>query len=277
MEENMKKIILLFGFLILISSVSQLIAQTEYWKENFEDSRFPGSPGPNTATEITDTNGVWILYACYRTSSSSGTPVGTYDLRMPKPASVSSGGFCFIVTPKLTEGVSKISFYEGRGSRVITVEKSTDDGKTWVFVDTIRTTAKAQNACKINDLKVNRVRLSNQFTSDADIDEYSVYKFDPSSDVKNTLLSPVAFNLEQNYPNPFNPSTVISYSLPKNSFVSLKIYDIQGKEIKTLVNEYKTAGNYVTEWKPENMPSGIYMCILNTGNISLTKKMLLTK
>ena len=157
---------------------TNLFTQTAYWTENFEDMRFPGSPGPAVATDITDTNGVWILYAAYRTSSSTGVPVGTYDLRMPKPSSVSTGGFCFIVTPKLSDGVSKLSFYEGRGDRVIIIEKSTDDGKTWIFVDTVRTTAKVQNPCKINDSKVNRVRLSNQSTSDADIDEYSVYKFD---------------------------------------------------------------------------------------------------
>jgi beta-glucanase (GH16 family) len=69
---------------------------------------------------------------------------------------------------------------------------------------------------------------------------------------------PDHFNLQQNYPNPFNPSTTISYDLPTKSFVSLKIFDVLGKEIETIVSEVKSAGSYTQTWNAKNLPSGVY-------------------
>ncbi len=90
------------------------------------------------------------------------------------------------------------------------------------------------------------------------------------------------YSLKQNYPNPFNPSTIIEYSLPEKSFVSLKIYDILGREIKTLVDEEKLAGNYSIIWKGDDnsgkrVNSGVYFYKLYTGKFSSIKKMLLVK
>ncbi|GEM_PF-1071785 len=86
-----------------------------------------------------------------------------------------------------------------------------------------------------------------------------------------------AFSLEQNYPNPFNPRTVISYRLKVKSFVTLKIFDVLGREVATLVNELKDAGNYSAEWKAENQPSGVYLCRLQAGSFSETRKMVLLR
>lgn len=91
------------------------------------------------------------------------------------------------------------------------------------------------------------------------------------------ILSPVKFNLYQNYPNPFNPSTKISFSTPEFGLVTLKIYDISGKEIKTLVNEYKNPGYYDVTFKNDNLSSGIYFYKLNINNFSFVKKMFLIK
>lgn len=85
------------------------------------------------------------------------------------------------------------------------------------------------------------------------------------------------FTLEQNYPNPFNPSTKISYQLPVNGKVSLKIYDILGNEISTLINEYKEAGKYEIDFNAINLPSGIYVYKLEAGGNSIAKKMVLAK
>jgi photosystem II stability/assembly factor-like uncharacterized protein len=85
------------------------------------------------------------------------------------------------------------------------------------------------------------------------------------------------FTLDQNYPNPFNPSTVISYSIPGLSFVSLKIYDILGKEISALVNEVQPAGNYQINFAADNLPAGVYFYRINAGNFNQTKKMVLLK
>lgn len=86
-----------------------------------------------------------------------------------------------------------------------------------------------------------------------------------------------SFSLNQNYPNPFNPSTNISYSIPHSGFVSLKIYDVLGKEIKTLVNTNQPSGYYEIEFNSDNLASGIYFYKLQAGESLDTKKMILLK
>ncbi|MDP2365141.1 MAG: YCF48-related protein, partial [Ignavibacteria bacterium] len=88
---------------------------------------------------------------------------------------------------------------------------------------------------------------------------------------------PTEFLLSQNYPNPFNPSTKISWQSPVGSWQTLKIYDVLGKEVATLVNEEKPAGNYEVNWNASNLSSGVYMYKLQTGNFVETKKMILIK
>lgn len=99
----------------------------------------------------------------------------------------------------------------------------------------------------------------------------------PSSINKIDVDIPEKFSLYENYPNPFNPSTNIKFDLPKNSFVKLIIYDILGKEIKTLINENLNAGAYKINWNSENMQSGIFFYRLLTNNYDCTKKMVLIK
>ena len=88
---------------------------------------------------------------------------------------------------------------------------------------------------------------------------------------------PVSFNLYQNYPNPFNPSTVIKYELPKSSFVTVKLYNLLGSEIKTLVNGYQQTGVYSITFDGSNLSSGVYLYRIIAGNYSQTKKMILLK
>jgi len=95
-------------------------------------------------------------------------------------------------------------------------------------------------------------------------------------------LFPNSFSLNQNYPNPFNPSTEIKYQLPVGSMVSLKIYDLLGREITTLVNEVKSAGKHQITWNGEDsfgkkVTSGIYFYTIKAGNYVETKKMILMK
>lgn len=91
------------------------------------------------------------------------------------------------------------------------------------------------------------------------------------------MVLPTEYQLNQNYPNPFNPTTVISYQLPENGFVTLKIYDVLGKEITTLVNEYKEAGYYEASFDASSLSSGVYFYKLQAGNFVTTKKMLLAR
>jgi hypothetical protein len=115
-------------------------------------------------------------------------------------------------------------------------------------------------------------------SSNSHINLFGLKRFDILSDVQseNTLFVN-KFMLEQNYPNPFNPSTVISYQLPVTNNVTLKVFDVLGNEIATLVNEEKTAGEYEVEFNAMGLPSGIYFYQLKAGDFIQTKKMILLK
>lgn len=88
---------------------------------------------------------------------------------------------------------------------------------------------------------------------------------------------PKTFALEQNYPNPFNPSTTISFLLPKESHVALRIYNILGEEVATLANGVYQAGAHEIVWNPESIASGIYICQLQTEKGSISKRMVYLK
>lgn len=96
-------------------------------------------------------------------------------------------------------------------------------------------------------------------------------------DVKEKFDIPKTFGLKQNYPNPFNPSTTIEFQIPTFCFVSLKIYDILGREVKTLFFGEKPAGIYKTKFDGGSLSSGIYFYQLKAGNDIETKKMILEK
>ena len=88
---------------------------------------------------------------------------------------------------------------------------------------------------------------------------------------------PLFYNLGQNYPNPFNPSTTIEYSIPKQSRVTIKVYDLLGREVVTLINEEKPAGNYSITFDASNLSSGVYFYRLSTSEFNETKKLLLLR
>ena len=85
------------------------------------------------------------------------------------------------------------------------------------------------------------------------------------------------FALQQNYPNPFNPTTVISYQLPEDGFVDLRVYDVLGKEVATLVNEYKSAGYYTVSFDASKLTSGVYISTIDVNGFVQSKKMLFMK
>jgi hypothetical protein len=88
---------------------------------------------------------------------------------------------------------------------------------------------------------------------------------------------PKEYLLHQNFPNPFNPSTNISFSIPTRSFVSLKVFDLIGREVATVVSEEMSAGSHIKQWNAKNYPSGIYFYRLQAGSFTETKKLLLLK
>jgi len=93
----------------------------------------------------------------------------------------------------------------------------------------------------------------------------------------NDLVLPNDYYLKQNYPNPFNPTTKIKFSIPETGITILKVYDIMGREVATLVNEEKTVGTYEITWFAEQLPSGVYFYRIQAGSFVETKKMVLMK
>ncbi len=104
-----------------------------------------------------------------------------------------------------------------------------------------------------------------------------VYPLGTTTDVENNREVPLKYTLEQNYPNPFNPNTTISYQVPVNSNVSLKVYDVLGNEVAALVDEYKPAGSYNIEFSGENLSSGVYFYTIQARAFVETRKMVLLK
>ncbi|MBL1213468.1 MAG: T9SS type A sorting domain-containing protein [Ignavibacteriae bacterium] len=109
-----------------------------------------------------------------------------------------------------------------------------------------------------------------------------------SVEIEDSENLPTEFYLSQNYPNPFNPSTKIKFTTPPQpspyqgegvrvGFVTLKIYDILGNEVATLVNEQKSPGSYEVEWNADSYSSGVYFYSLQAGDVKINKKMLLLK
>lgn len=92
-----------------------------------------------------------------------------------------------------------------------------------------------------------------------------------------TTELPSGYQLSQNYPNPFNPSTTINFSIPENSFVKLRVFDMLGREVESLVNEQLSAGSYLFDFNAENLNSGIYFYSIEAGSFIDTKKMILVK
>jgi hypothetical protein len=105
----------------------------------------------------------------------------------------------------------------------------------------------------------------------------SIYQASPLVVVSNVAPTPVSATLEQNYPNPFNPSTTISYEIPSRSHVTIKIVNLLGEEVATLVDGEVNAGKHSEVWNAVGMASGVYFCRMQANDIVLTQKVLLVR
>ena len=154
---------------------------------------------------------------------------------------------------------------------IFSLIKSADNGASWQnFVEGMT----PENA----DLDSRCLALSNNgilYTGTVGIGLFKTSH--PITAVENEYMLPNEYGLSQNYPNPFNPRTIIRYQIPADSFVKLRVYDILGNEIATLVNEEKSAGFYEIEFTRPGLASGIYIYRINSGNFSQTKKMTLLR
>ncbi|MCB9503801.1 MAG: T9SS type A sorting domain-containing protein [Deferribacteres bacterium] len=85
------------------------------------------------------------------------------------------------------------------------------------------------------------------------------------------------YKLFQNYPNPFNPSTILSFSLAEQGNANIKIYNLSGQVIQTVLNEYLSAGIHKVKWTPKDLPGGIYLSVLRVGQFTQTRKIMYVK
>ena len=118
---------------------------------------------------------------------------------------------------------------------------------------------------------IDEVRIYNRALSQSEINQLII-----GIKANNTEI-PEKYNLSQNYPNPFNPSTNIKFDLSKNTFATLKVFDILGKEVAILVNKKLNAGTYQVDWNAAGFPSGVYFYRLQTGDYTETKRMTFIK
>lgn len=159
-------------------------------------------------------------------------------------------------------------FWIGGGSTTSLVWRSTDYGTTWTAQSVAATNA-------VYGMTFVHQGLGWLGTATGKIFKYVDPNYTGVGNQNNE--APANYKLEQNYPNPFNPTTTINYSIPNASDVSIKVYDMLGNEVMTLVNEHKNAGNYSTSVNASNLSSGIYLYKIVAGSFTETKKMTLIK
>ena len=148
------------------------------------------------------------------------------------------------------------------------VFRSVDSGDSWTSINAGITDFHIQS------LVVN----SNDYMFAGSYSGYFFRSINSTTPVENEIdKNPSQYFLLQNYPNPFNPSTSITYQIPKPELVSLKVYDVLGREVAVLVNEEKSQGSYEVQFIGNGLTSGIYFYQLKAGNYSETKKMILLK
>lgn len=108
-------------------------------------------------------------------------------------------------------------------------------------------------------------------------DHSGVFTIETPTGISHSNVKDISYNLFPAYPNPFNPSTSIKYSVAKTGFVTLKVYDLLGREVKSLVSEEKPAGTYEVTFEGSNLSSGVYLYELSTQNYSMVRKFMLLK
>jgi hypothetical protein len=157
-----------------------------------------------------------------------------------------------------------------RGYIISGIQNGTDNFYLQLFVDT---TDAGDATCGVNGVYT----VTGTGEGDNPVNYKKKVHFGKDNSIKPTNVIPKEYSLSQNYPNPFNPVTNIKYQLPKDGFVTLKIYDITGREIANLVKEYKQAGYYTVSFNGSNFASGVYFYRIQVGDFMQVKKMVLIK
>lgn len=256
-----------------------------YYREPFSFSvvAIP-PPQPLTSVSIFGNSSLYLGQTGYwGTSLTNGIEPFTYNWQMMYLGSFSS----LSLESKSLASTEKI----GSGEIIINAPPSDywfsvgTNSHTFSRTNTGSDTRDFKLRCIVTDAS-NTTKTSNEWYVDV-LSEYppQMNIVQNNSNVPKTSLAkeslfesvPTEYSLKQNYPNPFNPSTTIEYQLPVDGFVSLKIFDLLGSEITTLVNEFKSKGRYSITFDASNLASGLYIYQLKSNNFSAIKKMILSK
>ena len=221
-----------------------------------------GIGSKNFSTMATDRNG--IMYGTNKVVLLRRTSQGW--LNVPFPIQLTNYpnlvAFSFDSSNALFAAFQQYSYPAGNvGAGVF---YSTDQGANWTFVG-------------LDSLNVKYLSSFGNTTYAVTDRGIFIVNKNGATAVKVQNQIPLQYELYQNYPNPFNPATAISYQLSAFSHVTLKVYDVLGNEIKTLVNEYKPAGKYTVNFDASKLASGVYFYRLNVNDYTSTKKLLLLK
>lgn len=201
--------------------------------------------------------------------ATSTTNDATWIHRFFNTVNWTTAGGDFVATPSASLSIGGVGSYqfESTAQLVADVQQWVNDSTKnhdWIIIgdESATQTAKRFDS-RENPAAANRPTL---------IVQYSII-----NSMRTQTQKPFEFSLQQNYPNQFNPSTIIRYSVPSVGHVSLKVFDLLGKEVATLVNEEKAAGSFAQEWDASRLPSGMYLYRLQAGRYTATKKLILIK
>ncbi len=251
----MKKLLVLFLMLVMVLSFVITVSA--------QDKSSNGLAPKSDANTSTENKGKWTKIRITDNSGQSGT------LFIAKGEEMTQN---FELPPIPPQGIYDIRYQSDSYAEMI--------GRNHVIRISsaeypIQITAENMNGLK---LRV-KDKISGEIVNKELIDGQAISITQPieNLDILEEGILPTTYDLSQNYPNPFNPVTTIKYQIPKDGIVKLIIYDVLGREVKTLVNEIKTAGYYDIKFDAGNLSSGIYFYRFSAGDYSNIKKMMVIK
>jgi hypothetical protein len=243
----------------------------------------------NGLNKFTDASGHWTVHTDYYhtpTHSFAYAPYqanANYSLTLAQPVNISSFPVCYLsfwnrVSLESGYDFGNVEVSSNNGTTWQTVTSYTGNNTTWTL-QSFDITSYANSATQL----LIRFRLTSDANTQSSgwwVDDIKLTNYCLIANGVNNHNNelPKMFALGQNYPNPFNPATIIKYQLPIQSYVTIRVYDILGKEVATLVNnEKKSGGYYEVQFDGSNLASGMYFYKIEAGTFSDTKKMILVK
>jgi hypothetical protein len=199
-----------------------------------------------------------------------------YDPRVIRPIRISPAGNASFLggSSAALIGDEYISFllYDNAGSRMLSSDSGTIFEVGYTVIDSI------------HDSTSTPLAFTEGMVADSNLQVMSVEYVDGSIPISPVVgvkgvpdAVPHVYRLDQNFPNPFNPATIIRYAIPVTGWASLRVYDLLGREVSTLVNELKQPGEYTVRWDASGLSSGVYFYRLQASNSTRTRKLILMK